>query len=138
MRDLISEELAVHRSHDPLELTYGARCHCGWQGPPRSESSRLARTGDHEDHVADQIIAAIEASQPDHIIEFDARDDGWAMHVQHSMACRLAGKLLDCPTARASNYLGVAGWDGRVGRYRVAVDEATGKLVVGELESDRG
>jgi hypothetical protein len=42
--------------------------------------------------LADGIIAALRAHQPNHVLHFGV--EGWTL--QHSMACRLEGRLLDC------------------------------------------
>lgn len=60
-----------------------------------------------------------------HTIE--VREDGWTL--QHSLACRAAGTLFDCPVNEACNKL--MGMPAAPGRYEVEVDE-NGELLVGD------
>lgn len=65
--------------------------------------------------------------QPDHIVEF--RKTGW--QIQHSLDCRIAGKLLDCPLHEAvvmdsehsPNYSGLPEFLTEYGRYKVSFNE---------------
>jgi hypothetical protein len=126
MRDLIARVLAEHH----VTASAGTwRCRCGegsvgeapWQVTP---VARAEIGSDADRHLAGAIVAAIEACQPDHII--DLRDDGWT--IQHS-ACRLDGRLFDCPVNRAAFKLN--GPPAAPGRYRCYVDD-DGWLVIGE------
>lgn len=107
MRDLIARVLAEHRV-----ISWGN----DW-------CKACGSTG--EWHVADEIVAAIEASQPDHLIQFGVTQ--WA--IQHSMACRLSGRLFDCPFTAAA--VRTALFDVPPGRYRCTIDD-DGRLVIGQ------
>lgn len=73
-------------------------------------------------HIAAVVVAAIEASQPNHIIEIS--DDGWT--IQHSMQCRLEGNLFDCEVNRAAP----RPWEAsRNGRYEC--EARNGHLIIG-------
>jgi len=74
---------------------------------------------EYADHLAAAVEAALEADQPNHIIE--VRADGWT--IQHSMACRIRGRLFDCEFNRAAR-LDTDDLDGRKhGRYVCHVDD---------------
>jgi hypothetical protein len=135
MRNLIARVLAEHH----LTASAGTwRCRCGegsvgeapWQVTP---VARAEIGSDADRHLAEQIVAAIEASQPDHIIEIT--EDRWT--IQHSMACRVDGRLFDCPVNRAAYRLAIANWPDDMGRYRCDVDER-GWLVIGEAVTPCG
>lgn len=83
-------------------------------------------------HVAEAIQAALEASQPHHII--DVRTDGWA--IQHSMACRLSGRLFECATNQAA--LRMAGPPGVPGWYVCESTEYGRLVLVGEPATGAG
>jgi len=117
LRRLISDELFRHR------LRFGAgawSCRCGITCTSRTMYQSAYA------HLAEEIAAAILASQPHHLIEI--RPDGWT--IQHSMDCRIAGQLFDCPFTRAA--LRLDGPPAAPGRYVVHLDEATRDLVLAE------
>lgn len=77
---------------------------------------------------ANAALIALKASQPDHLVHFGI--DGWTM--QHSMECRLEGRLFECTVnAAAEEYFSEAedtppfGW-----RFVVALED--GGLVLVE------
>jgi uncharacterized protein DUF6085 len=66
--------------------------------------------------ATDTIVEAISSMQPDHFVNFD-EDGGWV--IQHSMACRLEGRLLDCDFTRI---MSKGGTGGRKGLYVAVLD----------------
>jgi Family of unknown function (DUF6085) len=137
--DHIAAVLAEHRIDNsrtavPGEPDWGswdarAWCTCG-EFRTKAREDPTAALLEARLHIAEQIVAAIEASQPDHLIEFSA--DGWI--IQHSMACRLNGHLFDCPVNRAAAVGAFANWPDDpnvIGRYRCTLDD-DGRLVIGE------
>lgn len=115
--DLILKELHRHRIRF---FPGGWSCRCG------EERTSRVRALSAEAHQAGAIAAAILASQPHHLIE--VRPDGWT--IQHSMECRIAGQLFDCPFNRAA--LRLDGPPAAPGRYVVRLDEPTGDLFIAE------
>jgi hypothetical protein len=127
MRDLIARVLGEHRVDVLTHSAWRCSC-CGYDVLTEAQIDQFVSAAVvARDHVAEQIVAAIEASQPDHIIEIT--EYRWT--IQHSMACRVDGRLFDCPVNRAAYRLAIANWPDDMGRYRCDVDER-GWLVIGE------
>ncbi len=126
LADLIAETLAQHPAYirsakqDGLHLW---NCRCSYDAYGQGDDPSAIQATMRQ-HVAEAIQAAIESSQPHHLI--DLRDDG--LTIQHSMACRLSGELFDCEVNQAA--LRLAGPPLDPGRYTCAVVD--GLLVIGE------
>jgi Family of unknown function (DUF6085) len=131
LSDLIAQVLAKHRTEATGSVGGNGphwSCRCGERHYNRPILRDAIEAADR--HTAGQIVAAVEASQPDHLIEFS--DAGWT--IQHSMACRLGGQLFACPINQAADRLAVANWPDDSGRYRCTLGD-DGRLVIGEAVS---
>lgn len=136
MTDLIAQVLDEHRTdgayvrRDDADM-WSWWCQCGARAvrPPGQGMLDVQR------HIAEAILDALEDSQPDHIINLigdGLSDVSWV--IQHSMACRLAGNLFDCPYNRAA-VAESSGWPWPgPGRYQCTLGER-GNLVIGEAIS---
>jgi len=133
VRDLIARVVAEHQIYACASTWH---CRCGvksdgeapWQ---QTQGQRRRSRADCDLHVADAILATLEDSQPDHLIDLtgDGLDVSWV--IRHSMACRLAGRLFDCPYNRAAVAEMPGGPWPTPGRYRCALNDY-GRLVIGE------
>lgn len=88
---LVRGEVTHHRVHferHPRGWAWSCDCRHSYGSAGQYDDAEE----DAYEHVAEALVSALEEAQPDHIIQFD--EDGWT--IQHSLGCRLTGRLLEC------------------------------------------
>lgn len=119
--------LETIRGHILEEWTDWWECSCSEDIEGDTEEEAVEN---HQKHLAEVILKDLEDSQSEHHILIDESEDMVAWAIQHSMFCRLQGKLLDCKYTRAASK-GIVDLT-RSGKFKCSVTD-DGFLKVGEI-----